>query len=303
MFRRSYSESFLVKMPVSNTIVFFLQHYTELEIARLIARQNPQATRIYFSHLPHPAKYSYFDREKRMKWHQKLEEFCLVWAETVVTPSNYSKRVLTATYSISGSRIYVVPHATHSPINTSNSDRIPMSFITVGRFTEQKGWRALINLMEALELESVDPRWLIVGDGPLRKQVSKMIRQRISPNRVEFQHSLTPDELQVLLRKNQFYVQTSEYESFGLAVMEAVSCGCIPILTDIPVFREVFGSHEDVCFLKPTHFSETLSKVISYASAEPLQISRASRKFVSQCYTQERHTEVLKTLIQGAPCT
>jgi glycosyltransferase involved in cell wall biosynthesis len=36
-----------------------------------------------------------------------------------------------------------------------------------------------------------------------------------------------------------FIISTSHYEGMGIAVCEAMSCGCIPILSDIPSFREM----------------------------------------------------------------
>jgi glycosyltransferase involved in cell wall biosynthesis len=34
-----------------------------------------------------------------------------------------------------------------------------------------------------------------------------------------------------------FIISTSHYEGSGISVCEAMSCGCIPIVTDIPSFR------------------------------------------------------------------
>lgn len=38
-----------------------------------------------------------------------------------------------------------------------------------------------------------------------------------------------------------FIISTSHYEGSGVAVCEAMSCGCIPLLTDIPAFRMMTG--------------------------------------------------------------
>lgn len=38
-----------------------------------------------------------------------------------------------------------------------------------------------------------------------------------------------------------FVVSTSHAEAFGLAISEAMSCGCIPILSDIPSYRKITG--------------------------------------------------------------
>jgi glycosyltransferase involved in cell wall biosynthesis len=45
-----------------------------------------------------------------------------------------------------------------------------------------------------------------------------------------------------------FVISTSHYEGSGTAVCEAMSCGCIPILTNIPSFR-MMTSQAQVGFL------------------------------------------------------
>jgi glycosyltransferase involved in cell wall biosynthesis len=41
-----------------------------------------------------------------------------------------------------------------------------------------------------------------------------------------------------------FIISTSYYEGSGLAVCEAMSCGCVPILSNIPSFRTMTGFGE-----------------------------------------------------------
>lgn len=49
-------------------------------------------------------------------------------------------------------------------------------------------------------------------------------------------------DLQNYFDKANFIISTSHYESAGIAVCEAMSCGCIPILTNIPSFRMMTGN-------------------------------------------------------------
>ena len=48
-------------------------------------------------------------------------------------------------------------------------------------------------------------------------------------------------QLQAWYRSAGFFISGSHYESGGVAVCEAMSCGCIPILTDILSFRKMTG--------------------------------------------------------------
>jgi len=48
-------------------------------------------------------------------------------------------------------------------------------------------------------------------------------------------------QLQEWYCKADFFISGSHYESGGVAVCEAMSCGCIPLLTDISSFRKMTG--------------------------------------------------------------
>jgi glycosyltransferase involved in cell wall biosynthesis len=60
-------------------------------------------------------------------------------------------------------------------------------------------------------------------------------------NRVHFQPSVTDQTLRELYTHAEAFVQSSLWEGFGIPVIEAMSCGCRTVLSDIPVFHEVAG--------------------------------------------------------------
>ena len=54
----------------------------------------------------------------------------------------------------------------------------------------------------------------------------------------KIQHS----ELLYWFNSADFYLSASHYEGSGTALCEAMSCGCIPLVTDIPSFRMMSGN-------------------------------------------------------------
>lgn len=61
-----------------------------------------------------------------------------------------------------------------------------------------------------------------------------------TPNATQFIHligKINNDELQYWYNSADFIISTSHYEGSGIAVCEGMSCGCIPVLTNIPSFR------------------------------------------------------------------
>jgi glycosyltransferase involved in cell wall biosynthesis len=91
-----------------------------------------------------------------------------------------------------------------------------------------------------------------------------------------------------------FIVSTSHYEGSGVAVCEGMSCGCIPILTNIPSFRmmtrqggigllfepgDVVGLHNALCKSRSLNFEEERQNVLRQFG-ENLSCESISRKMV-----------------------
>lgn len=81
-------------------------------------------------------------------------------------------------------------------------------------------------------------RFMIVGacnDGSIEELMS------IAPRNVEFMGFHPEQSLIPLYRRAKVYCQLSLYESFGVALAEAMSCGCVPVVTRNGALPEVVG--------------------------------------------------------------
>ncbi len=63
----------------------------------------------------------------------------------------------------------------------------------------------------------------------------------IAPQNVEFTGFVSDEELIKWYQKAKVYCQLSLYESFGLSLAEAMSCGCVPVVTNNAALPEVVG--------------------------------------------------------------
>ena len=73
------------------------------------------------------------------------------------------------------------------------------------------------------------------------QQVKLDVKAHLTPN-VHLVGKVKHAKLQEWFNKASFIISTSHYEGSGIAVCEAMSCGCIPILTNIPSFRMMTGN-------------------------------------------------------------
>jgi glycosyltransferase involved in cell wall biosynthesis len=58
---------------------------------------------------------------------------------------------------------------------------------------------------------------------------------------IRFLGWIADDELPALYRGAQAHLLSSSEETFGRSVLEAMACGCMNVIQDLPVFREVAG--------------------------------------------------------------
>ncbi len=76
--------------------------------------------------------------------------------------------------------------------------------------------------------ELSDWRLVIVGDGPDKEKMNDL-SDSLSLKRVSFEGFKKPESY---YRRAKILVQTSRYEGFGMTILEAQQCGCVPLAMD-----------------------------------------------------------------------
>lgn len=104
--------------------------------------------------------------------------------------------------------------------------------ICVGRFTPQKRFDRLIEAFSLIADKY--PTWHvdIYGDGEDKEKLQKQISEKNLTHRIIL-NPPTKDIYSEYL-KSQFFVLSSDFEGFGLVIVEAMACGLPVIATDCP---------------------------------------------------------------------
>jgi alpha-1,3-mannosyltransferase len=113
--------------------------------------------------------------------------------------------------------------------------------IFIGRIAKNKRIDKLVEF--ATQLTAQDSRLMlhIVGPDPdeLWGTFSKPVRSLLlRADRIRYHGYLPNEELLQLVRSCGYVVSASEYEGFGLAIVEGMSVGLLPVLHDNAAFRE-----------------------------------------------------------------
>ena len=108
--------------------------------------------------------------------------------------------------------------------------------VTVGRLTNQKGQDMIPYTMRYLLDAGYQAKWYVIGDGDLREKIEQLCKKLGVVDNVIL--TGTQSNPYPFIKGCDIYVQTSNFEGWGLTVQEAKILNKPIITTDIPVMRE-----------------------------------------------------------------
>jgi glycosyltransferase involved in cell wall biosynthesis len=171
-------------------------------------------------------------------------------------------------------------------------------FVCVARLSEQKAIDILLLAMARVLRDGVPCKCIIVGDGPLRKQLSEQALALGLSGHVFFE-GFQEDVRPYLLAANAF-VLTSHKEGLPLAILEAMACGLPCVVTDVGGNAEAITHRVQGLVVPPASVDE-VANAISYLVTHPrecAEMSRMARKRVCEAFdVQERMAEIRRVIL------
>ncbi|MCC9167206.1 glycosyltransferase family 4 protein [Pontibacter harenae] len=112
-------------------------------------------------------------------------------------------------------------------------------YIFLGRLVSDKGADMAIRAIHRLitsastEKQNKKPTLTIVGDGPERENLKRLVAKLEIEDSVRFTGFLQGDELVFALNQHRYLLVPSVWEEpFGNVALEGLACGCLPIVSD-----------------------------------------------------------------------
>jgi glycosyltransferase involved in cell wall biosynthesis len=103
--------------------------------------------------------------------------------------------------------------------------------------------------------------------------------------------NLEQEALAELYRQAAAVLVTSESEGFGMPLIEALACGTMLVVSDIPVFREVAGNAAVYCPVgTPSIWAKTIAHLLHHPEAAP---DRTQRLQQVKRYTWSAHAQTI----------
>ena len=252
------------------------------------------------SHLPLYAGFTYFNKPHADEVHQALEALCLRFADVVVAPSRFAKRVLASTHAIDADRIVVIGEGVQmngGRRKEASSNGVPLRILGVARLVEQKGLHFTVKVLASLRGRGVPYTFTLVGRGPLESRIRSLLDRHELHDRATLTREVDHDALLDLYAHSDVFLSTSLYETFGLTVLEAMSRGCVPVAFRLPALRELIG---EAGITVPVGDVEAAADAIAaLADALGLRASLAELgRLRAADFTWERHADALMRVLE-----
>lgn len=171
-----------------------------------------------------------------------------------------------------------------------------IQLINIGSFVPKKNQRFLVEVMERLPEQY---HLLFLGDGPDRRGLKDIVKQRGLSGRVQFAGIVHHPE--AYLRDATIYVHAASYEPFGLALVEAMATGLPVVTLDGGGNRDIVENGVNGYLLEeadPNQFAQQVKALVDQPDTYQ-QLSRGALQ-TAQRFGMEQYVDRLVRIYQEA---
>jgi glycosyltransferase involved in cell wall biosynthesis len=218
-------------------------------------------------------------------------------SQKIFTVSEFSKSRIE--YHLGKGKPVIVTHSAIQPIfleyraNEQNRQKTK-TIVFIGNIKKHKGLDYLLDAFLLAKKEGLPHKLLIIGARENFRSSDDSVMQKIDnagADAVSFTGFISDERLMVHLSESALLVQPSLYEGFGLPPLEAMVLGTQALISDIPVFREIYADYP-VTFFRAGDTEDLKNKMLEmilYKNPEPLTLDE---KLLHR-YTFEKTVRIL----------
>lgn len=157
----------------------------------------------------------------------------------------------------------IMEGSTNFQFNPENK-RMNKSYLWVGNLIDRKDPLTVLKAFEVFIEKEVDAKLTMIYK---EKKLWNMIQERVQKNEklkmaINFVEDVPHNELEAIYNQHQFFISASLNEGSGYALVEAMACGCVPIVTSIPPFEFMTNNGQSSFLFSPKKDDELLIQLI-----------------------------------------
>jgi glycosyltransferase involved in cell wall biosynthesis len=130
-------------------------------------------------------------------------------------------------------KAFFIPYGVELPVDQwqKRSPAEDLKLVFLGRLVEEKGVLLLKKIDEILQLRKIRVSWTIIGKGSL---LSALQKQWLGISYIKFVQAKDTNQVYSSLEDQDILVFPSQFEGTPVSIMEALSRGVVPVVSDLP---------------------------------------------------------------------
>ena len=167
-----------------------------------------------------------------------------------------------------------------------------LDFVFLGRLDPQKAPIRLIEAFSQVIAKGYDCRLRIIGDGSLKQECKNRVETLGLAKRIQFLGY--QEDPWSFVSKESVFVLSSDYEGFGLVVIEAMAAGHLCILPTLEAVMEIAKPDSEAIFYEVGNREQLVAAMICVLEmpwSQRMQIIKAARARVEKDFEAYRMAE------------
>lgn len=268
-----------------------------LPLLKAVARRRPVLITGTFDHMWREHKW---DFDERPLWEQWLLRFALRAASANVFVSQLEYNRVTQQFSVTNP--YYSPHivdtSTYNPGLGPRKDIVLTVAWMQGLNAERKCIPEIIRGARIVLESHPNTHFVIVGErGSYYPRLAALAEELGIADKISFPGAIPRDRKIELMQQCKVYLQPTKYEGFGLAILEAMSCGAAVVSSPSGAVPEVVG---DTALLVDATSPEEIALAVNRILDNDVlreQLGRLSRDRAVSNFSYERRKNDLELVI------
>lgn len=172
--------------------------------------------------------------------------------------------------------------------------------IFVGKLSKLKGPDRFVDIIEGLVNKGNIINSVIVGEGEMYNEVVKTIQKKKLENYIKLSGHV--EETQDLFKHSKMIIMPSSSEGLATAMLEAMACECVPIVSNVGCMQEA-ALHYETAMVVDNY--KDINKFVEYAelifSDKELRnnMAKKGRELIHAKYTIENQAKLFKSIIES----
>jgi phosphatidylinositol alpha-1,6-mannosyltransferase len=219
----------------------------------------------------------------------RFQRAALEAADLVLSVSRHTRAAVLSWASIAPERVLVLPNTVRDVFTPGDgsTERAALGLegkrvlLGVGRMDSReryKGQDRVIAAIPDLVAKGLDVHYVVIGEGDDRARLERLARASGVSERVHFLGVVGLSELVDLYRMADLFVMPSTGEGFGVAFLEAMTCGTPVLGLDVAGARDALCDGELGQMVDEKEFRSALARMIANFGPDPEILAGAVRE-------------------------